>query len=151
MPENLIMRGKTSSGETETLNFSGHTPGYAYRLVDFKIYPAEDIGSANQELAATVTAAKTAEDPSNPNFNNPGLIATALWSHDPVPTPSTMSPGLVVVNDMFYITQDLILRVIDTVAGAPRPTNWQCRFEKVKLSSSAEAVANFNQFTIFDG
>ena len=150
MPEYLIMRGKTASDTEETLQFSGHTPGYAFRLVDFKIYPSSDIGSANQELAATITAGKTAENPLNPNFNHEGLIATALVSHDPVPTPSTMSPGLVVINDQFYITQDLILKVIDSVSGSPRDVNWQCKFEKVNLSASAEAVANFKQFTIFD-
>jgi len=151
MKKEFIMRGQTASGQQEVLNFGGDKHGYAYKLIEFRIYPASDIGSANQELAATITAGKTAENPSNPNFSNEGLIATAFWSHDPVPTPSTMSPGLVVINDLFFITQDLIISVIDTVSGAPRATNWQCKFKAVKLTDAAEAVANFNQFTIFDG
>jgi len=147
--EEFIMRGQTASGETETLNFSGQTPGYAYIMTEFQIYPSNDIGGTHAELAATVTAAKTLEDPQNPNFNNEGLIATAtLILSDTIANPRNI---MTVVNDTFLITQDLIIAVIDTIAGSPQAVNWQCRFEKVKLSDSAEAVANFKQFTIFDG
>ena len=145
MPEELIMRGQTASGETETLNFSGRTPGYAYQLVEFNLYPSTDILAQPYEIGGTLTAAKTAEAVIEPNYDNPGLIATMLTSS------STSQPAdawTVVINDLFYITQDLILMVQDTHSN---PVNWQCRFRKVKLSSSAEAVANFNQFTIYDG
>jgi len=146
--EEFIIRGQTASGETETLNFSGQTPGYAYRLVEFQLYPSTSIGSASSELCATITAGKTAIVPTDPNFNDPGLIATFVVDHN---SGSNYGPEyLGVINDTFLITQDLILMVQDT-GGAATPVNWQCRFEKVKLSSSAEAVANFKQFTIFDG
>ena len=147
MPEILIMRGKTPSGQNEKLNFGGHTPGFAYRLIEFDIYPSLGIGANHYELTASLTAAKTYEDPVNPNFKNPGLIATALLVSQ---SGIEFYGGTKVVNDQFYITQDLIIAVNDSVAGAPMDVNWQCKFEKVKLSSSAEAVANFNQFTIYD-
>jgi len=150
MPEELIMRGNTPSGTNEVLNFTGHTPGYVFRLIDFDLYPSTSIGDANGELCATITAANTYEDPANPNFNNAGLIGTAVFQIGKYG--ENNSPALhSVVNDLFYITQDLIIAVVDTQAGSPMNVNWQCRFEKVKLSGGAEAVANFNQFTIADG
>jgi len=148
--EELIMRGQTASGETETLNFSGFTPGYAYIMTEFQIYPSTSIGGQSYEIAATVTAAKALEDPSNPNFNNEGLIAVAKEVQVDNPSYASGNPYSI-VNDTFLITQDLILAVIDTQSGSPMAVNWQCRFKKYKLSDSAEAVANFKQFTIFDG
>jgi len=144
--EEFIIRGQTASGSTETLNFSGQTPGYAYRIVEFHLYPSDNIPGQNVELMGTITAGKTAVDPDNPNFNDEGLIATALFTKgtEPHHTVSDVS----IVNDTFLITQNLILMVQDAYSTA---INWQCRFEKVKLSDSAEAVANFKQFTIFDG
>ena len=77
MNKEFVMRGQTASGKTEVLNFSGYKPGYAYRLVELKLYPSENIGGKIGELAVSITAAKTYEDPTYPNFNNEGLIATA--------------------------------------------------------------------------
>jgi len=146
MPEEFIMRGQTASGETETLNFSGQTPGYAYRLTEFQLYPSTSIGGTRYEMLGTITAGKTAVTPTDPNFNDEGLIATgSIQDNDSQDYPHSQT---YCINDMFVITQDLILMVQDT---ASNPINWQCRFKKVKLSSSAEAVANFKQFTIFDG
>lgn len=148
--EEFILRGQTASGETEILNFSGYSPGYAYRMTEFQLYPSSGIGNTSVELCAAITAAKTSESPDNPNFGNEGLIGTAMYSASN-PSGIEPRPTYSVVNDLFLITQDLIISVIDTVGGAPTAVNWQCRFEKVKLSSAAEAVANFKQFTIYDG
>jgi len=148
MPDELIMRGKSASGTTETLNFGGRTPGYAYNLIDFKIYPTI-LDDQTSELSGTVTANDTSMSPVNPDFSDPGLIGTAIFfqSKDG-PTNSNVDN---IINDLFYITQDLLLRIEDMKVGAPMDINWQLKFKKVKLSSSAEAVANFNQFTIYDG
>ena len=149
MKKEFVMRGQTASGETEVLNFSGYKPGYAYRLVEFQIYPSTSIGSQNAELSATITAAKTFEDPVNPNFNNAGLIGTAMYF--------ALTGGSnygdtqnSIVNDTFLITQNLILAVIDRYTGAPMAVNWQCRFESVKMTGSEEAAVNYRQFTISD-
>jgi len=148
MKKEFVMRGQTASDQQEVLNFSGFKKGYAYRIVDFKIYPSNT--DAAYEIAATITAAKTAEDPSNPNFTNEGLIATAFLVNND--NTHLASANLnTIVNDTFLITQDLILKVIDTLAGAPMAVNWQCRFVAEKMKLSQEAVANYNQFTIFDG
>jgi len=148
MKKEFVMRGQTASDQQEVLNFSGFKKGYAYRIVDFKIYPSNT--DAAYEIAATITAAKTAEDPSNPNFNNDGLIATAFLVNND--NTHLASANLnTIVNDTFLITQDLILKVIDTLAGAPMAVNWQCRFVAEKMKLSQEAVANYNQFSIFDG
>ena len=148
MPEELIMRGQTASGLTETLNFSGRTPGYGYRMTEFAIYPSTGIGSTEAELCACVTANDTAANPTVPDFNEDGLIANAIWVNY-YSTAYIPGPGHSIVNDLFIITQDLILKVQDTTSSTP--VNWQCKFEKVKLSNAAEATANFKQFTIFDG
>jgi len=147
MNKEFVMRGKTASGLTEILNFSGNKPGYAYRLTEFQIMPSTNLfNNLEAELSATVTAAKTFEDPANPNFNNAGLIAVALFGvqgdgHVEV-------GGASIINDTFLITQDLILAVVDDQAGAPQDVNWQCRFVAEKLSTSEEAVTNYKQFTI---
>jgi hypothetical protein len=144
MKEDFVMRGQTASGLTETLNFGGHKDGYGFILTDFEIYPSSDIGGVSFELSATLTAAKTFEDPTNPNFNNEGLIGASYLSGG-----TNMFP-MSIVNDTFVITQDLILAVIDTVAGAPMACNWQCRFRPVKLDTAKQALTNYRQFQIFD-
>ena len=143
------MRGKTASGLTEVLNFGKYKQGYAYKMTEFQIMPSTAVfGSTNVELSATVTAAKTFEDPSNPNFNNEGLIATALFGlqgdgHVEV-------GGVSIINDTYIITQNLILAVVDNQTGSPQDVNWQCRFESVKMSGPEEAAANYRQYTISD-
>jgi len=149
MRKEFVMRGQTASGLTEVLNFSGFKPGMAYRMTEFEIYPSQNIGSVHAELAASVTAAKTFEDPSNPNFNNEGLIAVATRDQQVGPNDRT-NERQSIVNDTFLITQNLILAVVDTVAGSPMPVNWQCRFESVKMSGPEEAVTNYKQFAISD-
>ena len=99
-------------------------------------------------MQVTITADNSAEDPQNPNFNNPGLIACSIMGirsdfQNDQPIAHT------VVNDLFIITQDLILSAVDTLAGSPQATNWQIRFEEIKLNSAAEAVANFKQYTVY--
>jgi len=134
----------TATGAQEILNFSGLTPGYAYQITEFSLYPTTTLLQQAYEIAGALTAASTAEDPANPNFNHPGLIAVKLLADS---GSQPFQPDVGIINDLFYITQDLILLVQDT----HNPTiNWQCKFRKVKLSLSAEAVANFNQFTIYD-
>jgi len=143
----FVMRGQTASGLTHTMNFSGHKGDYGFRLVEFQLYPSTNIGNVSYELAASVTAGKTYEDPSNPNFNNEGLIATAQQF---VNVNNYVYDFPTVINDTFLITQDLILAVVDTVAGAPMAVNWQCKFLPVKLSSAEAALTNYRQFSIFD-
>jgi len=149
MPEELIMRGQTVSGGQETLNFGGRTPGYGFHLTQFQLYPSAAIASSSGELLETITADDIGEDPANPNFNHPGLIGTYFVRIESQYT-SERAINYSVINDLFVVTQDLILMVQDASAGS-QAINWQCKFKKVKLSSSAEAVANFNQFTIYDG
>jgi len=147
MKKEFVMRGKTASAGTEVLNFSGHKPGYAYKLVEFQLWPSTGIGSTTHELIATITAAKTYEDPSNPNFNNEGLIATAINVRDDGQRSVYMAN---VINDTFLITQNLILAVLDSHAGAPMDVNWQCRFVSEKMSGPEEASVNYKQYAISD-
>jgi len=146
MNKEFVMRGQTASGKTEVLNFGGYKPGYAYRLTEFKLYPSTNIGGTQSELTGTVTAGKIAATPTDPNFNDDGLIASTMFNeHDDA---RYLGGSWSVVNDTFLITQDLILMVQDTGSQA---INWQCRFEAVKMNSAEEAATNFKQFTIFDG
>jgi len=145
MNKEFVMRGQTASGGTEVLNFSGNTPGYAYRLTEFLLFPKNNIGGSESELVGTVTAGKTAVSPIEPDFNNEGLIASALMTNHYNTLYPT--PFVSVVNDLFLITQDLILMVQDT-SGNSNAINWQCRFVAEKMSSNEEAVTNFKQFSI---
>jgi len=149
MKEDFVMRGQTASGLTEIINFGGHKDGYGFLLTEFEVYPSTNIGGVNAELCASVTAAKTFEDPANPDFNNEGLIGTALFTSI-APGDKSDSSSISVVNDTFVITQDLILAVIDTIAGSPMAVNWQCRFRPVKLDTAKQALTNYRQFMIFD-
>jgi len=151
MRKEFVIRGKTASGLTEVLNFGKYKQGYAYRMTEFQIWPSTNIGGQASELCASVTAAKTYEDPSNPDFNNDGLIAVAYF-----PMTST-SPGnsgvnnmITLVNDTYVVTQNLILAVVDNNPGSPMDVNWQCRFESVKMSGPEEASVNYKQFAISD-
>ena len=144
MNKEFIMRGQTESGQTEILNFGGKDKGYAYRITEFALFPSTGIGSQTYEMTGTVTAAKTAETPTDPNFNNDGLIASTIVHGR---SDITYLEELSIVNNMFLITQDLILMVQDTQGS---PINWQCRFVMEKMSNAAEAAANYKQFTIFD-
>ncbi|GAI83018.1 unnamed protein product, partial [marine sediment metagenome] len=85
MKNEFVLRGKTASGKTEILNFGGHKDGYAYRLIEFSLYPTGNIGGIHYELVGSVTAGKTAVSPIDPDFSNPGLIAVAhvKENHDP--------------------------------------------------------------------
>jgi hypothetical protein len=147
MNKEFVIRGKTASGFTEVLNFSGNTPGYAYRLTEFSLWGTAGLGSATTECWGTITAGKVAVDPVNPDFSNEGLIAVAssLFS-----ATYNNQPVAQVINDTFLITQNIILMVQDS-GPAGTPVNWQCRFVAQKMDGSEEAVANFKQFTIFDG
>jgi len=150
MRKTFVMRGQTASTaglNTEVLNFSGFKPGMAYRLVEFDLYPANSVNTADNECLGTITAGKTAVDPENPDFSDEGLIAVSSTNaHNSVAYgPEHYS----VINDTFLITQNLLLQVRET-AGGNRPVNWQCKFEAVKMSGPEEAVTNYKQFAISD-
>jgi len=145
MNKEFIMRGQTASGETEVLNFSGHKPGYAYRLVEFNLYPSTNLPNVDVEMTASITAGKTAIAPTDVNFNDEGLIGTAFLQSNASST--RLQSDLVVINDTFLITQDLILMVMNA-AGSNEPVNWQCRFVAEKMSLNEEAVNNFKQYSI---
>jgi len=143
----FVMRGQTASSQTEVLNFSGYTPGYAYRLVEFKLWPSTALGTGKFEGYATITAGKTALAPTDPNFNDDGLIAVcSLQDHQDDAYGPTEG---FVINDTFLITQDLILMVQD-VGGSNYPVNWQCRFVSEKMTGPEEAATNYKQFAISD-
>ena len=146
--DEFVMRGQTDSTgiTTATLNFSGFKPGYAYRLVEFSLYPATNVGGTDAELCASITASKTAMDPQNPDFNDDGLIATANYRQGSSINQNTQFYA--VGNDTFLITQNLILQVANTAISSP--VNWQCKFMPVKMGKAEEAVTNYKQFMISD-
>ena len=139
------MRGQTASGQTEVLNFGKYKQGYAYRLTEFKMFPSTNINGDHYDMVGSITAGKTAVAPTDPNFNNDGLIASGFIENDHAKHyPHSES---YVINDTYIITQNLILMVQDTHGT---PTNWQCRFESVKMTGAEEASVNYKQFAISD-
>jgi len=146
MRKEFVIRGQTASGLTEVLEFGGRqkeNKNMAYRMTEFEIFPSTNIVSVSAEMVATVTAAKTAMDPLNPNFNSDGLIASAFFTNR---EQSQTGYHQAVVNDTFLITQNLLLKV----ECGEGPVNWQCRFESVKMTNSQTAVTNYKQFSILD-
>jgi len=145
----FVMRGQTKSTagqNTEILNF-GMKDGYAFRLIEFKLYPSTNIGDTSHELTASITAGKTSIDPQNPNFNDEGLIATSMFNeHD---DPRYFGGSWSVINDTFLITQNLILTVNDD-SGSAHEVNWHLKFMPVRMSESDKASQNYRQFSIFD-
>lgn len=146
MPKEFLMRGETVTSGEEVLNFSGIgiRKGYGVQMTEFKLWPAVPSNSVN--LHAAVTAENVAANPVAVNFNNDGLIAVATFVSHSSTDHGSYSDSL--VNDLYVITQDLRLscRNLDTSSGI----NWQCRFREVKLSSSAQAVANYKQYTVYN-
>jgi len=146
MNKEFVMRGQTASSGEEILNFSGNTPGYGYRITEFKVYPSV-LGTAAAECFGAISAGTSAGDPVNPNFNDEGLIANAMFITSSNPAaPGYSGPITEIINDTFIITQDLRLSVRDT--DGSNPVNWQCRFVAEKMSLNEEAVTNFKQFSI---
>jgi len=154
MNEEFVMRGNSPTGIAETLNFSGHTPGYAYRLTEFLLFPRGNIATTAFECMGSITMNNTGQDPVAPDFSDDALIASTFLS-----TASSGSTGAdsrpndsyAVINDKAYVTQDLTLIVKNFEDDEAGSVNWQVRFKAVKLNKSEEAVANYKQFTISDG
>ena len=146
MRKEFVMRGKTAKGLTEVLNFSGHKPGYAYRLTEFELFQSSIASGIDAQLCAIITAGKTALDPQSPDFSLEECIATAIYENDAAD--HNQIAAFSVINDTFLITQNLLLTVFNTEA---HDINWQCRFESVKISGPEEAAVNYKQFTISDG
>ena len=152
MKQEILMRGKTASGGTEVLEFSGiqiENKNMAYMMTEFTLYPATNIGGTNNELLGSVTAGKTAVAPTDPDFDNEGLIAVAQY-RDSSNDAYQNTPSASVINDTYLVTQNLILMVQDT-AGSSNAVNWQCRFKAVKMTDAAMAANNFKQYMISDG
>ena len=145
MRKEFVMRGQTTSGQTEVLQFGKYKQGYAYKLTEFQTYPSTNIPGVTYEITGTITAGKTAVAPTDPNFNDDGLIGTThIKGNDDTKYPVS---SLTVINDTYIITQNLILMVQDT---SNNPVNWQCRFESVKMTGAEEAAVNYKQFAISD-
>jgi hypothetical protein len=145
----FIIRGLTadfkSEQDTHTINFSGHKGDYGFKLIEFTLYPSTNILSQSIEVCGIITAGKTVLDPENPDFSDEGLIGSVLMKNDQAQNNAGYQQSI--VNDLFVITQDIILSVTDTYGN---PINWQCKFMPIKLSSTEAALTNYRQFSIFD-
>jgi len=152
MPEEFIIRGQTAdfktTGDTHTINFSGHKRGYGFKLIEFQIYPSTGLHEVDQELSGAITAGTVPADPVTPDFTLDGLIGNVLLNATTAPR-YPIGPMVSVINDTFIITQDLILTVVD-LGGAANAVNWQLRFKPVKMGKAEEAAVNYKQFTIYD-
>jgi len=149
MRKEVVMRGKTASGGTEVINFSGHKKGYGYKMTEFRLYPTT-ITVGKYFFTGTLTAAKTAESVIDVNFNHEGLIGSTILQDDDQGGYEVGVSEHTVINESFMITQDLILMVQD-LGGSSYACNWQMKFKSVKMTGPEEAAVNYNQFTISDG
>jgi len=146
MPKEFIVKGRTASGETEKINLSGGTPGYGYQLHDFKLWGSNNLGASSMEGWGTLARSSTGISPTDPNFNNEALVAVAVFmTHT---SPAYPPQALNMIDDLVILTQDLTLMVQDT--GDGDRINWMLKFKEVKLSGAAEAVANYQAFSVHD-
>ena len=149
MPKEFIMRGNSPTGIAETLNFSGFTPGYAFHLTEFLLFPTGNIATTAFECMGSITMNNAGQDPVTPDFNDNALIASALLSTSnsgSTGADSRPNESYAVINDTAYITQDLTLMVKNFEGAETGSVNWQIRFKEVKLTGAAEAVANYKQY-----
>jgi len=148
MPREFIMRGNFTSAQgygNKKLKFSGFKPGYGYRIVEFQLYPSASIGAQSVEMSGCISCGGNNIDAANIDFNLDEIIATCAFSaNGSVPNNPT---NYSVINDLFIITQDLNINTADSQGSN---VNWQVKFKEVKLSASAESVANFNQYSIYN-
>jgi hypothetical protein len=148
MRDEFINKGKLAVGEVETIHIGTHESGYGYRITRFDLWGGADVlgVSAASEYCGIITAESTAADSSAPDFNQEGQIAVAMWgvSHNLV---TNVPAGTSCIDDLFVCTQDLLLEIKGT---SSTECNYMIKFEKVKLSSSAQAVQNYKQYSIFD-
>jgi len=150
MRKQFVIRGRldgTVSKGIKTIRISGKETGYAFRIVDFQLYPATDIGGSQLEACASIARGSTPLDPVNPNFDDQALVAVAKYSIPTGPEHGVMTYS--VINDLVNLTQDLTIYARDT-GGGDRAINFQIKFKSVKLTPSAEATANYQSFTIND-
>jgi len=144
MRKEFVMRGKTASGKTEVLNFSGYKPGYAYRLTEFSVFGSNSL--TDVEAVGTLTAGKVAHDPTDIDYDDAGLIGVSMFATSDN-RDRAGSTNKQVIDDTFLITQNLILMVMDQVGNA---INWQCRFIAEKMNDAETAVTNYRQYQISD-
>ena len=150
MPKEFIMRGSTNTGEEERLELAGVAKGYGYQLTEFSIYPSGNVATVHQEAMACITRTLAGQDPVAADFDDDALIGSAFFATQGGGTSdANPSPMTSVINDLAIITQDCLIKVTNyNGASLAGYVNWQVKFKEVKLSGSAEAVANYKQFTL---
>jgi hypothetical protein len=146
MTKEFIIKGRSASGSTETINLSGSRPGYGFQLHDFKLWGSNNLGNTSMEGWATLARSSTGISPIDPDFSNDALVAVAVFmTHT---SPAYPPQALNMINDLVILTQDLTLMVQDT--GDGDPINYMLKFKEVKLSDAREAVSNYQAFTVRD-
>ena len=149
MKKEILMRGQTAHGQSETLEFSGiqiENKNMGYIITEFQLFPSTNIGNQHYEMTGSITTGKTPLDPDNPNFSDESLIASGLIGDNA--SEAYPHSEAYVIDDTYVITQNLKLLVKNTVGD---PINWQCRFKAVKMTDAAMATNNFKQYMISDG
>jgi len=142
-----LVGSTTNTSDRFTVRLSGIADGYGFKLVEFRIWGAKSLdGPAATESWGILTRdGSLSPDPFNPDFSNKAFLGVATFILDPNGTPTLATDSL--VNDNDILTQDIYGYCGNT---SHYLTNWFLRFKTVKLSSSAEAVANYNAFSIRD-
>jgi len=146
MRKKFVMQGQLASSGEKVLRLSGISDGYGYIIDSFQISASTNLGSVGAECFATITRAKVAMDPINPNWSAEGLVATATAYSYGLAVPGNLVTSM--INDTAVLTQDLILSARET--DNANPINYLIKFKSVKMTGPEEAATNFKQFTISD-
>ena len=158
MPREFILRGKGSGTGADPLayqriNISGFNSESGFRLVEFEVWPSVDAVAAGGDFQFMGALSRCSFDnrtsfvAQTPDFNDSALIANAQYQYGNSATEAPSATSL--INDLAILTQDLVLHTIET-RGTSVGVNWQIRLKEVKLTDAARAVANYEQYSIYN-
>jgi hypothetical protein len=107
------------------------------------MWGSTNLGAIAQECWGILSRGP-AMDPKVPNFNDDALVGVSVFmTHT---SPAYPPQSLEVIDDLVILTQDLTIAVQDT--SNAEAINWQLKFEEVKISTAAEAAANYQAYTV---
>ena len=145
MRKEFVIRGQQASGTGDLLMLSGVSDGYGFKVKELQLWPSDMVNDGT--YFASLTRKSSYADPSNPNFSNEDLVATAVGIYQ-LSTEGNMFDSC--IDHTAILTGDLFISCFNS-SGGNEAINYQVVLESVKLSGSEEAVANYKQIMINDG
>lgn len=133
---NKSFRGKLASGTQEKIRLSTNNGLTGYKIVNFKLFPTDNYGTANQEMVAKVSTEQFANVNDAVDFADPRLLAVNYFGLNT----SAGQTGEMVVFDNIAFNQDIHVSYVDN-SGNGLSANYYLELEQFKLSQDEATVA----------